>query len=87
MQQNQVHPLWKGIILLIWGIAIVHPIDNILRPLLISNAAHVPILVVMFGVIGGLAAFGLVGAFVGPIILTTGLAAWREWAAQDATRP
>ena len=74
--------LWKGIILLIWGAILVHPTDNVLRPLLISNATKVPFLIVMFGVIGGLATLGLVGAFLGPIVLATGLAAWREWAAE-----
>jgi predicted PurR-regulated permease PerM len=76
--------LWKGIMLLIWGTVLVHPTDNLLRPLLISNATHVPFLLVMFGVIGGLAAFGLVGAFLGPILLAVGLAMWREWAADAA---
>jgi predicted PurR-regulated permease PerM len=37
----------------------------------------------MFGVLGGLAAFGLVGALVGPVILAVALAAWREWAAEE----
>ncbi len=72
--------LGKAIVLALWGSLLVHPTDNILRPLLISNATHVPFLVVMLGVLGGMAAFGLVGAFLGPIILATGLAVWREWA-------
>jgi predicted PurR-regulated permease PerM len=72
--------LWKAVILAVWGLVLVHPTDNILRPLLISNATHVPFLLVMFGVLGGMAAFGLVGALVGPIILAMGLAVWREWA-------
>jgi predicted PurR-regulated permease PerM len=74
--------IWKAMILLVWGVLLVHPTDNVLRPLLISNATRVPFLLVMFGVLGGLAAFGLVGAFVGPIILAVGLATWREWAAE-----
>ena len=72
--------IWKAVILAIWGLVLVHPTDNILRPLLISNATRVPFLLVMFGVFGGMAAFGLVRALVGPIILAMGLAAWREWA-------
>jgi len=77
--------LWKGIILLAWGTLLVHPTDNILRPLLISNATHVPFLIVMFGVIGGIAALGLVGVFVGPVILAIGLAIWRNWARMEPT--
>jgi predicted PurR-regulated permease PerM len=75
--------LWKAVILAVWGLLLVHPTDNVLRPLLISNATRVPFLLVMFGVLGGMAAFGLVGAFVGPIILAMGLAAWREWAMEE----
>jgi len=76
---------WKGIALLLWGALLVHPTDNILRPLLISNVAHVPFLLVMFGAIGGVAAFGLVGVFVGPALLGVAMAVWREWAAPETT--
>jgi predicted PurR-regulated permease PerM len=71
--------LVKGIIMIAWGVLLVHPTDNVLRPLLISNATHVPFIIVMFGVIGGVAAVGLVGIFVGPVILAIGLAVWRKW--------
>ncbi len=73
-------PAWKGILLLAWGSALVHPIDNVLRPLLISNVTRVPFLLVMFGAIGGVTAFGLVGVFVGPVLLGIAMAIWREWA-------
>ena len=75
-------PLWKGPALLLWGFLLVHPIDNILRPWLISGAARLPFLVVMFGAIGGLATFGLIGLFVGPVLLGVALVIWREWATQ-----
>ncbi len=71
----------KGLLLLAWGMVLVHPTDNVLRPLLISNATHVPFLIVMFGVVGGASAFGLVGAFLGPVLLAVALALWREWSA------
>jgi predicted PurR-regulated permease PerM len=76
----------KGVILLVWGLLLVHPIDNVLRPLLISNATHVPLIVVMFGAIGGIVAWGLIGVFAGPVVLAIGLAIWREWAAEDDLR-
>jgi predicted PurR-regulated permease PerM len=47
---------WAGLALLAWGTLLVHPIDNLVRPLLISNAAQMPFLLVLFGVVGGLAA-------------------------------
>jgi predicted PurR-regulated permease PerM len=68
-----------GIGLLIWGGIVMGWTDHIVRPLLISREAEIPFLIVLFGVLGGLAAFGLVGLFVGPVILAVLLAIWREW--------
>jgi predicted PurR-regulated permease PerM len=65
--------------LLIWGSLVVGWTDHIVRPFLISREAEIPFILVMFGVLGGLAAFGLVGLFVGPVILAVLLAIWREW--------
>jgi predicted PurR-regulated permease PerM len=72
--------VWQGVVLLLWGTLLVHPTDNVVRPLLISSVAHVPLLLVMLGALGGLSSFGLVGLFIGPALLTVGLAIWREWA-------
>ncbi|MDX9709903.1 MAG: AI-2E family transporter [Trichloromonas sp.] len=65
----------------IWGAAVVSQADNLLRPLFISSVSAIPFLLVFFGVLGGLLAFGLVGLFVGPIVLAVAWAVWREWAA------
>jgi predicted PurR-regulated permease PerM len=65
----------------IWGAAVVSQIDNVLRPVFISSVGTIPFLLVLFGVLGGLLAFGLVGLFVGPIVLAVAWAVWREWAA------
>lgn len=73
-----------GIGLLLWGALVVSWIDNLVRPLVISGVAKIPFLLVLFGVLGGLAAFGLIGLFVGPVILAILLALWREWAANNA---
>lgn len=62
-----------------WGICIVSTSDNIIRPLVISGATQIPFILIMFGVLGGLASFGLVGLFIGPVILAILLAIWREW--------
>jgi len=58
-----------AIFLAIWGAVVVSLVDNLLRPLLISGRAEVPTLAVFVGVMGGLAAFGFIGLFVGPIVL------------------
>jgi predicted PurR-regulated permease PerM len=69
----------EGIGLLLWGALVVSWVDNLVRPLVISNATRIPFLLVMFGVLGGLAAFGLVGLFLGPVVLAVLMAVWREW--------
>ena len=58
-----------AIFLTAWGAIVVGMVDNFLRPMLISGRADVPTLAVFVGVMGGLAAFGFIGLFVGPIVL------------------
>ena len=69
----------EGIELFIWGAAVVSWVDNLVRPLVISSATRIPFLLVMFGVLGGVAAFGLIGLFLGPVVLAVLMAVWREW--------
>jgi predicted PurR-regulated permease PerM len=76
-----------GIGLLVWGAAIMGSTDHFVRPFLISREAQIPFLVVLFGVLGGLATFGLVGLFVGPVILAVLLAIWREWLHEHSESP
>jgi predicted PurR-regulated permease PerM len=67
-----------GTFLLIWGL-VVGTIDNFLRPVLIKKGADLPLLLIFSGVVGGLIAFGLIGIFLGPVVLAvahTLLAAW-----------
>jgi P-type Ca2+ transporter type 2C len=70
---------WHGVGLLLWGVFAISTVDNVIRPLVISGAGRIPFLVVLFGVFGGLSAFGAVGLFLGPIILSVLLAVWRAW--------
>jgi predicted PurR-regulated permease PerM len=62
-----------AIVLMVAG-AIVSSVDNFLKPLLISGRAFVPTLAVFIGVIGGLAAFGMIGLFLGPVVIALALA-------------
>jgi len=66
-----------AIFLALWGSVVVGLVDNLLRPLLISGRAEVPTLAVFVGVIGGLAAFGFIGLFLGPIVLGLLIALFR----------
>jgi predicted PurR-regulated permease PerM len=68
-----------GIGLAIWGALVVSTIDNIIRPLVISSSTRISFLLVMFGVLGGLAAFGMIGLFIGPVILAVLSSLWQEW--------
>ena len=65
--------------LLAWGALVVSWVDNLIRPIVISNATDIPFLLVIFGVLGGLAAFGLIGLFLGPVLLAVMLVVWEEW--------
>ena len=58
-----------GIALTAWGAVVVGSADNFLKPMFISGRAEVPTLAVFIGVLGGLSAFGLVGMFLGPILI------------------
>ncbi|MGD9841938.1 MAG: AI-2E family transporter [Steroidobacteraceae bacterium] len=71
--------LSEGIGLAIWGVLVISWVDNIVRPLVISSATRMPFILVVFGVLGGVLAFGLVGLFIGPVVLAVSLAMWREW--------
>jgi predicted PurR-regulated permease PerM len=64
----------KGLILVTWGLAIVHPVDNLLRPHLIGSRTKLSTLFVFFALLGGLKAFGGLGLFIGPMILAITLA-------------
>ena len=69
----------EGVGLALWGVVVVSWVDNVVRPLVISNATQMPLILVVFGVLGGVIAFGLVGLFIGPVVLAVSLAIWREW--------
>jgi predicted PurR-regulated permease PerM len=75
--------LWSGLLLLAWGALLVHPADNLLHAFLVSSATRLPLLLIALGLIGGLAAFGLVGLFVGPLLLGTAFEAWRQWTKEE----
>jgi predicted PurR-regulated permease PerM len=67
-----------GTFLLLWTL-VVGTMDNFLRPILIKKGADLPLLLIFAGVVGGLIAFGLIGIFVGPVVLAvahTLLSAW-----------
>lgn len=60
----------KGIILLAWGAGVVGLVDNFVRPLVISEAVRLHTLYVFFALLGGVQVFGVMGLFIGPVILS-----------------
>jgi predicted PurR-regulated permease PerM len=57
------------IFMVIWGALLVSLVDNVVRPMLVSGRASVGTLTVFIGVLGGIAAFGAIGLFLGPVVL------------------
>ena len=69
-----------GIFLFIWSFTVVGNVDTFIRPMLISRGAKVPFLVVLLGVLGGIAAGGILGLFVGATLLSVFYTMLKEWA-------
>jgi len=77
-----------GVILLVWSLG-VGALDNFLRPILIRRGADLPLLLIFAGVIGGLLAFGIIGLFIGPVLLAvsyTLLGAWVDGEGEQEVR-
>jgi predicted PurR-regulated permease PerM len=68
--------------LLVWTI-FVGTIDNVIRPILIQKGAQLPLVLIIAGVIGGLIAFGVVGIFVGPVVLGVGYMLFEAWIQEE----
>jgi predicted PurR-regulated permease PerM len=70
-------PAWKAIAMLAWGVGVVMMVDNVLKPMLIGKGAKLPVLFLFLSILGGLAAYGLIGLFLGPILLAVLLTAFQ----------
>ena len=79
---------WSGnvgwaVALFVWMI-IVGALDNILRPILIRRGVDLPMLLIIAGVIGGLIAFGVIGLFIGPVILAVTYTLLQSWISENS---
>lgn len=70
-------PLW-GTVLLVFAL-IAGTVDNVIRPLLIKKGADLPLIMIFAGVIGGLVAFGIIGLFIGPVVLAVSYTLLKAW--------
>lgn len=69
----------RAIFIALWFLLFVGTIDNWLRPILISREVELPFVLIMFGIFGGLLAFGFIGVFIGPTLLATSYALMLDW--------
>jgi predicted PurR-regulated permease PerM len=72
-------PWYHGVGLAVWGIVVVSTVDNLLRPLFISQTTKVPPILVFIGVLGGVTAFGLLGVFIGPALIAVAHWLWLDF--------
>ena len=68
-----------GIFMVIWGTLLISGVDNVVRPMLISRGTSLPFLLTLLGVLGGVIAFGVVGMFIGPVLLAVGYSLVSDW--------
>jgi predicted PurR-regulated permease PerM len=69
-----------GIFLATYGVVAVSGADSVIRPWFIARGAQLPFLLTVLGVLGGALAFGLLGIFLGPVLLGIGYTLMNEWA-------
>ena len=67
-----------GTVLLVWS-CVVGTMDNVIRPMLIRMGADLPMILILSGVIGGLIAFGMIGLFIGPVLLAVSWRLFDAW--------
>ncbi|MEZ2744440.1 AI-2E family transporter [Halopseudomonas bauzanensis] len=74
-----------GVGLFIWGSVELFIVDKTIRPSLVGGPIKLPFLLTFFGLIGGVTTMGLVGLFIGPVLMALLLAIWREWVHEEDT--
>lgn len=67
-----------AIIVLVWGTLVMFVADHFVKPLLIGGAIELPFLAVLFGILGGVETLGLLGLFIGPVIMVLFVTLWQE---------
>lgn len=68
-----------GFFMIVYGLLGISTIDNVLKPLLISRANHLPFVLTLMGVIGGVLSFGVMGVFLGPTLLALSIDLTSHW--------
>ena len=67
-----------AVVVVAWGTFVMFVADHFVKPVLIGGAIRLPFLAVLFGILGGVETLGLLGLFVGPIIMVLFITLWQE---------
>jgi len=67
------------VFLVVYGVLVISSVDNFVKPILMSRAGNLSMLLVVLGVFGGAIAFGFIGLFVGPALLAVGWNVTKAW--------
>ena len=70
--------LIAAILVIIWGTVVMFIADHFVKPVLIGGAIQLPFLAVLFGILGGLETLGLLGLFIGPMVMVLFITLWQE---------
>lgn len=70
---------FAGAALFVWGSVELFIVDKTIRPVLVGGPVKLPFLTTFFGLIGGVKTMGLIGLFIGPVLMALLMAIWREW--------
>lgn len=68
----------SAVIILIWGTLVMFVADHFIKPVLIGGAIELPFLAVLFGILGGVETLGLLGLFLGPMVMVLFVTLWQE---------
>lgn len=80
------HTGW-AVFVMVWNGLFVGSLDNVLRPYLISRRIRMPMVLIFLGVLGGLVAFGIIGIFVGPVLLAVAHTLFQDWGRSSEAAP
>lgn len=69
----------RALFMALYGLLAISSVDNLVKPLIISHANRMPFALTLMGVIGGLIAFGVMGVFLGPVLLALAINLTRHW--------
>ncbi len=68
-----------AVFMVVYGLVVISSIDNFVKPYLISRGSSLSFALVFLGVLGGVLAFGLIGLFLGPVLLAVAMILLKSW--------